>query len=242
MMSEHTVSAYDQDLNWLRSKIAEMGGMAEQIIEQAVVAICNNDQAIAKSVIADDKALDAAQHELNERVVLIIAKRQPVAMDLYMIMSVMRISADLERIGDLGKSIARRVLVINDLFHPKSLLSGIDNLSKLALKQVSAVLDAFATQDVNKAKKVFLDDEKVNDLYTSVFRENLTYMMEDPRNITLCTHMLFCAKNIERIGDHATNIAENIHYLKTGELFDEDFIKTGDSGNNVLREIVEENE
>ena len=154
---------------------------------------------------------------MDDRVVLIIAKRQPVAGDLREIIGAIRMASDIERIGDLGKNIARRVSAVEDLFHPKPLMRGINHLTKLTLEQLKYVLDAYGSKDVEKAVTVWGRDDEVNALYMSLFRELLTYMMEDPRNITLCTHLLFCAKNIERIGDHATNLAETIVYIATGE-------------------------
>ena len=146
-----------------------------------------------------------------------IARRQPLAIDLRETISAIRISGDMERIGDLAKNIAKRALAIAGQFQPQKIVVGVQHMGDLVLGQLKDVLDAYAQQDEAKALDVWRRDGAIDALYTSLFRELLTYMMEDPRNISFCTHLLFCAKNIERIGDHTTNIAETIHYLVTGE-------------------------
>ena len=216
-MTEHTVTAFDDDLKYVASKITEMGGHAESMIAESVSALLKSDQARAQSVIAQDLALDNLQHQLDERVIIILAKRAPVALDLREVIGAMRMASDLERIGDMGKNIARRTNEIGDFTHPKPVMRGIEHLTSLALQQLKDVLDAYVSKDVEKAREVLERDDEIDQVYTSLFRELLTYMMEDPRNISFCTHLLFCAKNIERVGDHATNIAENILYIVTGE-------------------------
>jgi phosphate transport system protein len=215
-MTEHTVSAFDDDLRAITGKVVEMGGHAEAIVSRAVKALLKADRALAHSVIADDVVLDNLQFELDERAILVIAKRQPMASDLREIIGAMRIAADLERIGDMGKNIAKRAGMINDPISPRKLVGGLEHLTSLALGQVKDVLDAYVARDAAKADRVCDKDDEVDSLYTSLFRELLTYMMEDPRNITVCTHLLFCAKNMERIGDHATNIAETVSFMVTG--------------------------
>ena len=216
---EHTVSAFDQELRGLAGRIAEMGGLAEHLVGDAITALSRVDSTLAQRVIDDDRRLDALQREIEERAILIIARRQPMASDLRDIVAAMRISNDLERVGDLAKNIAKRVIAINGAFAHKRLILGVEHMAEIALEQLKAVLDAFSNRDDAAARHVRLRDDEIDALYTSLFRELLTYMMEDPRNISQCTHLLFSAKNIERIGDHATNIAETVHYVVTGEAF-----------------------
>ncbi|HEV7872519.1 MAG TPA: phosphate signaling complex protein PhoU [Enterovirga sp.] len=216
-MTDHTVKAFDTDLETLRSRIAEMGGIAEKMLSDAVVALVRRDTPLAQSVIATDPRLDTLQREIEERAIFTIARRQPLAIDLREIVSALRISGDLERVGDLAKNIAKRVLAIADGFQAQKIVLGVQNISDLVMEQLKDVLDAYAQQDLERATDVWQRDGQIDALYTSLFRELLTYMMEDPRNISFCAHLLFCAKNIERIGDHTTNIAETIHYLVTGQ-------------------------
>ena len=186
-MPGHIVSSYDTDLENLRRSISEMGGVAEKMTAEATDALVRRDDTLAQAVILADKRLDALQRDIEERAVLLIARRQPLAIDLRETISAIRVSGDLERIGDLAEG------------------------------QLKDVLDAYASRDIESARDVWERDGEIDALYNSLFRELLTYMMEDPRNISFCTHLLFCAKNVERIGDHTTNIAETIHYLATGE-------------------------
>ncbi|GAA2841508.1 PhoU-like phosphate uptake regulator [Aminobacter aminovorans] len=217
MQSQHIVSAYDDELKFLARKIAAMGGQAERMVDQAIAALVNADPALGQRVIQDDIVLDEAQREIDDKAILIIARRQPMATDLREIVGAIRISADLERVGDLGKNIAKRVLAVAEGRQPNSLFRGLEALAELALTQLKEVLDVYASRSVERIGFVRDRDEQIDAMYTSLFRELLTYMMEDPRNITPCTHLLFVAKNIERIGDHATNIAETIYYIVTGD-------------------------
>jgi phosphate transport system protein len=218
-MSEtaHTVTSYDDDLRFLSDRIARMGGHAERMVDRAVTALIRSDHALSKEVIADDATLDAWERELIDKSVLVIAKRQPMAGDLREIIGTMRIASDLERIGDLGKNIAKRTVAVAEIRQPVRLYRGLESLAELAMIQMKEVLDTFANRNIEGISRLRDRDEEIDAKYTSLFRELLTYMMEDPRNISACTHLLFCAKNIERIGDHVTNIAENIHYMVTGE-------------------------
>jgi phosphate transport system protein len=216
MMPSHILSAYDEDLKYLNRRISEMGGLAEQMCGDAVRALVGSDGALAQKVISDDVILDHAEREIQEKAIVTIARRQPMAGDLREIIGTLRIAADLERVGDLGKNTAKRVIAVQGTGVPRKLARGLEHLSELALIQLKEVLDVFANRSVQKAEAIRLRDEEIDAMYTSLFRELLTYMMEDPRNITTCTHLLFCAKNIERIGDHATNIAETIYYIATG--------------------------
>ncbi|MEO5760130.1 MAG: phosphate signaling complex protein PhoU [Mesorhizobium sp.] len=217
MQSVHIMSAYDEELKYLSKRIAAMGGHAERMVEQAIAALVNADPGLAQKVIRDDVVLDEGQREIDDKAIIIIAKRQPMATDLREIVGAIRISADLERVGDLGKNVAKRVVAVTDGRQPTSLFRGLEALADLALTQLKEVLDVYASRSVEKIGFVRDRDDQIDAMYTSLFRELLTYMMEDPRNITPCTHLLFCAKNIERIGDHATNIAETIYYIVTGE-------------------------
>jgi phosphate transport system protein len=215
--SSHIYSVFDDELKTLTRRIAEMGGMVEQMVSDAVHALVTADSALAQRVISEDTIVDATEREIGDKAILMIAKRQPVASDLREIIGSIRIVSDLERVGDLGKSTAKRVIAVQTSGIPRPLARGIEHLSELALSQLKDVLDVYSTRSPEKAEQIRARDEEIDAMYTSLFRELLTYMMEDPRNITPCTHLLFCAKNIERIGDHATNIAETIYYMSTGE-------------------------
>jgi len=220
-MSEHIVTSFDDELRELAQSIAQMGGLAEQLLEDAVTALLRADTELAERTILADRQINFLEADIEERAILIIARRQPMAQDLRAIIAAFRISNDLERVADLGKNIARRVLAIEDQPFSQKLSVGVEHLAKLGLRQLKNVLDAYGSHDVEKAHKVWEEDDEIDAVYTSLFRELLTYMMEDPRNITMCTHLLFCAKNIERIGDHATNIAEAVHYMVTGTRMEE---------------------
>jgi phosphate transport system protein len=216
-MSEHIVRSYDADLQGLRQRIAEMGGIAEKMLVDSVAALARHDKPLAQTVIASDPRLDVLHREVEENAILTIARRQPLAVDLRETISAIRIAGDVERIGDLAKNIAKRALAIGDDFQPHKIVVGLRHMNDLVMGQLKDVLDAYAQKDTAKALDVWKRDGAIDALYTSLFRELLTYMMEDPRNISFCTHLLFCAKNIERIGDHTTNIAETVHYLVTAE-------------------------
>jgi phosphate transport system protein len=216
-MNSHTSRAYDQELKYLDNRVAAMGGHAERMVEQAVLALVNGDAGLARKVMADDLFLDEAQRDIDDKAILLIARRQPMADDLRVVIGTIRIAADLERVGDLGKNIAKRVVAVAEGRQPLSLFRGLQALAELALTQLKEVLDVYASRTVDKLASMRDRDDQIDAMYTSLFRELLTYMMEDPRNITPCTHLLFCAKNIERIGDHATNVAEAVYYVVTGE-------------------------
>ena len=217
MTEHHTVKAFDSDLQELARMVAEMGGLAEREVADAVDALARRDTALAQRVTASDMHIDVLQREIEEKSVLTIARRQPVASDLREVIGALRLSNDLERIGDLAKNIAKRVIALNGEFPPPKLIRGVEHMTDLLLGQLKAVLNAYARRDVAEALAVWRGDEEIDAVCTSVFRELLTYMMEDPRNITFCIHLLFCAKNIERMGDHATNIAETVHYVIEGK-------------------------
>ncbi|MCA1244389.1 phosphate signaling complex protein PhoU [Stappia stellulata] len=215
-MPNHTVTSFDDELKSVAGRVSEMGGLSEVMLTEAISSLIRMDKDLARRVIAQDKRVDALQFEVEEQAILIIARRQPVAQDLRDVIAAMRISNDLERVGDLAKNIAKRVIAIEGSFDSKKFALGVEHMSELAQEQLKAVLDAYANRDTASAANVRERDDEVDALYTSIFRELLTYMMEDPRQISICAHLLFCAKNIERIGDHATNIAENVIYMSTG--------------------------
>src|SRR5579863_7481312 len=198
---DHTTKAFDTDLQEITRKVAEMGGLAERQIADAVQALVDRDVELGERVIAMDPAIDALQREVEEKAILTIARRQPMAIDLRECVGAMRVCNDLERIGDHAKHIGKRVVA---------------HMSALVLAQLKQVLDAYASRDLAAALAVWNGDEEVDAMCTSLFRELLTYMMEDPRNITFCMHLMFCAKDIERIGDHATNIAETVYFMIEG--------------------------
>jgi phosphate transport system protein len=217
IMSEHIVKSYEQELAFLDDKISQMGGLAEQLVGEAFDSLASHNPMRAKATVASDATIDLLHRELEEQVILMIARRQPMANDLRQIISVLKVAGELERVGDLAKNVAKRAQTISGETHPKGLLTGLQHMTDLASRQLKDVLDAFASRNPERALQVWRQDENLDAVYNSVFRELLTYMMEDPRNITFCTHLLFCAKNIERIGDHATNIAETIQYVVTGK-------------------------
>jgi phosphate transport system protein len=216
MMSEHTAKAFDVDLQELNKYVAQMGGLAEKAIADSVDALVRLDTTLAEHVVLVDRSIDALQREIEEKAILTIARRQPMAIDLREIVSALRVSNDLERIGDLAKNIAKRVAELNGEFRPQKLIRGLEHMAALALAQLKQVLDAYAGRELAKALDVWRRDKEVDAMCTSLFRELLTYMMEDPRNITFCIHLMFSAKNIERMGDHTTNIAETVHYMIEG--------------------------
>ena len=216
-MNEHIMRAYGDELALLDKKIAHMGGLCEYNLGQAFDALMSRDPALARRVIASDVEIDNLQREIEEQVIVMIARRQPMADNLRQIMASLKIAGDLERIGDLAKNIAKRVVAIADVNFPRPLMVGLQNMLERALSQLKDVLDAYSERNPDLALAVWNRDERLDEMYNSVFRELLTYMMEDPRNIGFCTHLLFGAKNLERIGDHTTNIAEIIHYVVHGE-------------------------
>jgi phosphate transport system protein len=214
--TEHTAKAFDADLHALARHVAEMGGLAEKQIADAIAALTRHDVGLASDVIARDANLDAMQQKIEEKSVLTIARRQPMAVDLREIVGALRVSNDLERVGDLAKNIAKRVLPLNGHPPPAQLMRGLERMTTMTLSQLKQVLDAYAERDLPGALSVWKTDEQIDAMCTSLFREILTYMMEDPRNITFCIHVMFSAKNVERMGDHATNIAETVYYMIEG--------------------------
>jgi len=229
-MPDHTVTAYDEELTALKSRIAEMGGLAETIVSNSVTALVTQDLTLAQSMIEHDVRLDELQQDVEIKLIEIIARRQPMGSDLREIMAAGRIANDLERVGDLAKNVSKRVIAIDNDLQSKKLSIGVEHIAELALAQLKQVLDAYTKRDAVAARNVRERDSEIDAIYTSLFRELLTYMMEDPRNITQCAHLLFCAKNIERIGDHATNIAENVYWMTTGERLADERPKVDETG------------
>lgn len=217
-MTEHTLKAFEEELQALSVSIAQMGGLTEAQLGTALDAIMRRDTQLAERAIASDAAIDELERMIETSTVRLIALHQPMAVDLREAIAAIKISIDLERIGDLAKNIAKRALVLqNDFEGANRLIQGISRMGRLAQRQLKQVLDAYSNREAQAAMEVWRDDEEIDAMYNSVFRELLTYMMEDPRTIGVSTHLLFIAKNIERIGDHATNIAETVSYLVTGE-------------------------
>ena len=216
-MTDHTVKSYEEELNTLSAECARMGGLTEAQVADAITAVVKRNQELALNVVGRDDKLDIAEREIERRAIRLIALRQPMADDLRRTVSAMKIANNLERCGDLAKNIAKRTLVIIESDPLTPLTRSIDRMGKLVVQRLTSVLDAFARSDLERALAVWSQDEDVDEHYNSLFRELLTYMMGDPRTITACAHMLFVAKNLERIGDHATNIAEIVHYQITGE-------------------------
>ena len=235
-MPGHIVTSYDADFASLDRTIAEIGGRCERLLTDAFGALQRRDPKRAAAAAASDKLIDALERTLQDQAIGMIARRQPMANDLRHVITALKIASDLERIGDLAKNIAKRAIAVAQETLPKSLLTGLGHMTEHALAQLKDVLDAYASRDADKAMAVWHDDERIDLLYNSLFREMLTYMMEDPRNIGVCTHLLFGAKNIERIGDHTTNIAENIHYLVHGVLPDGDRPK-GDESSTLVTNL-----
>jgi len=216
-MNEHTVKSYSDELNQLQAEVARMGGLAEAQVSDAVDCVARRDVVLAQAVISRDEKLDALQRDIERRSIRLIALRQPVAQDLRRTLAAMKLAQSLERTGDLARNIAKRALVLAEAEPVTPLTRSIERMGRLVTGRMKDVLDAYTTADLEAAQQVWFSDEEVDEHYNSLFRELLTYMMGDPRMITPCAHLLFVGKNLERIGDHATNVAEIIHYEITGE-------------------------
>jgi phosphate transport system protein len=211
----HIVTAYDDELSSLRTAISEMGGRVEVQLTDAIMAISKRDDEIARRCQEADASIDAMEDEIEALTLRMIALRQPVAHDLRSILAALRISHDLERMGDYATNVAKRASALIRLPEVGP-INGIARMGRMANLVIKDVLDAYTEHDVERAVRAWRRDQEIDQMYTSLFRELLTYMMEDPRNITACAHLLFVAKNIERIGDHATNIAETVYFEETG--------------------------
>jgi len=214
-MSEHTVRAFSDQLESLSTSVAQMGGLAETQFAEAIEAIAKRDMALADAAISGDPRIDQLQQSIEDQAIRVLALRQPMAIDLRDTLAAIKIANELERVGDLAKNIAKRALVLNRE-PPIRLTSSLARMGRATLSQLKLVLDAYSDRNVAGAEAVWRQDNEIDEIYNSLFRELLTYMMEDPRTIGLCTHLLFVAKNIERCGDHATNVAETVYHMVSG--------------------------
>ena len=233
-MNEHIVKSYEEELSLLDKRIAQMGGLAEQNLARAFDALERRDPRLASQAIEADRTIDTIEQEVESQVITMIARRQPMANDLRHVMAALKITSDLERIGDLAKNIAKRALATAEEQHPKTVITGLRHMVDLALRQLKIVLDSYAERNSEAALGVWRSDEEIDAMYNSLFRELLTYMMEDPRNIGIATHLLFGAKNVERVGDHTTNIAETVHFLVTGRTVTDDRPKGDDTSTTLI--------
>ncbi|GAA6174612.1 phosphate signaling complex protein PhoU [Sulfitobacter pacificus] len=221
-MKEHISSAYDRDLEGLVMLIMKMGGLVEEAILDAAKSLETQDIELAETVRLKDKSIDALELEVNDVAATVIALRAPVSKDLRVILTVLRLAASLERIGDYAKNIAKRTSALIDMPNSASSNSSLRRMSREVQVMLKDVLDAFVRKDAEIAEDVRQRDQEVDQMYNALFREFLTFMMEDPRQITACMHLHFMAKNIERMGDLTTNMAEQVIYLVTGEMPEED--------------------
>lgn len=233
-MIEHTIRAFDADLRELAHKIAEMGRLDDAQIADAIDAWVKRDAALAKSVISADDRVDALQREIEEKAATTIARRQPMAVDLREILGALRISNDLERVGDLAENVAKRMMLVTEEFRLNDVIVQLRHMVDAVRGQLARVLQSYERRDVALALDVWRKDQEIDALNSGLFRELLTFMMEDPRNIAFCTHMLFCAKNIERMGDHATNIAETVYYIVQGSQLKEERPKANFTSREAL--------
>jgi phosphate transport system protein len=232
--SEHLVKSYDNELKKLRDLLTEMGGIVESQVALAAQAIMDRDNAAASRAVEEDARVDALERDIEQFVIRLLALRQPMAGDLRRIVAGLKITGDLERVGDYAANVAKRSIVLDQFSLPYS-LAGLGHMAHLVQDQLKQIIDALGANDSAKAVEVWRSDRVVDDIYNALFRELITYMMEDPRNITPCTHLLFIAKNLERIGDHATNIAETVYYAVEGEVLPDVRPKGDNSSYAVIR-------
>ncbi|ESQ77246.1 phosphate signaling complex protein PhoU [Asticcacaulis sp. AC402] len=228
-MGAHIVKTYQEELDQLSAEVVLMGGLAEAQVADAVEAVARRDVALAHSVVLRDHKLDELEKDIERKCIRLIALRQPMADDLRRTVAAMKLATSLERTGDLAKNIAKRALVIAEVEPMTPLTRSIERMGKLVSSRLRDVLDAYKAGKLDLAQNVWSSDTEVDEHYNALFRELLTYMMGDPRTISACTHLLFMAKNLERIGDHATNMAEHIHYELTGE----DYVEDRPKGNTL---------
>lgn len=231
---DHIVRSYDEQLRRLRDMVARMGGLAERQVHDATIALVRRDVTLAADVVGRDAALDALEREVEAFCIRILATRQPMASDLRFIVAAMKVAHNLERIGDYARNGAKRSIVVAQQPQMGS-LNGFLRMSQLVQENLKLAIDALVSEDAEAAGRVWAADAPVDDVYNGIFREMLTHMMEDPRNITAATHLLFIAKNLERIGDHATNIAETVHYAVRGDSLPEDRPKADSSAYAVVK-------
>ena len=217
---QHFVKSYDQELKRLRDLVTEMGGIVENQLALAAEAVVDHDAGAATRAVEQDPKVDALERQVEQFVIRLLALRQPVAGDLRQIVAALKITGDLERIGDYAANVAKRSIVLDQFTLPYS-LAGLANMARMVQENLKLTIDSIGEDDADKAVEVWRSDQAIDDIYNAIFRELITYMMEDPRNITPCTHLLFIAKNLERIGDHATNVAETVYYAMKGETLPE---------------------
>ncbi|MEL7463914.1 MAG: phosphate signaling complex protein PhoU [Pseudomonadota bacterium] len=220
-MGDHIVTSFDEDLIELRARISEMGGLAEQLFSLSLDSVEKRDETLAQEVIAKDKRLDALEFEVERLATQLIARRQPMAQDLRATISAMKLSTTLERVGDLAKNIAKRGIALSGS-DPLHISGSVVRMGRQAQRHLTEVLDAYVKGDVDAAVAVWRRDVEIDEAYNAMFREVVTYMMEDPRTISLASQLLFIAKNVERIGDHTTHVAEMIYYVAKGEPLGDD--------------------
>jgi phosphate transport system protein len=236
-MQEHTVRSYGEDLRRLRETIERMGGLAERQVADAALALVRRDTDLATEVVQRDAAIDALEREIESFCIRLLALRQPVGQDLRLVIAALKISHGLERIGDYARNAAKRAIVVAEQ-PPLGSLNGFQRMARMVQSNLKDAIDALVNADAAKADAVWAADEPVDEIYNGIFREMLTFMLEDPRNITAATHLLFVAKNLERIGDHATNIAETVHYAVRGESLPDDRPKADMSASAVVRPLT----
>ncbi|GGC42616.1 phosphate transport system regulatory protein PhoU [Siccirubricoccus deserti] len=232
--AEHTVRSYAEELRRLREMVARMGGLAERQVADSTIALVRRDAEMATEVMGRDAAIDALEREIENLCIRLLALRQPVGQDLRLVVAVLKISHDIERIGDYARNAAKRAIVVSQQ-PPLGSLNGFQRMAVLVQENLKGAMDALVNNDAARADEVWAADEPIDEVYNGIFREMLTFMMEDPRNITAATHLLFVAKNLERIGDHATNIAETVHYAVSGDKLPEERPKADSSAFAVVR-------
>ena len=216
-MTEHTLTFYGEELEQLKADAARLGGLVEAQVSDAIDAVARRDVDLAQAVIVRDEKLDILQRDIEKKAIRMIALRQPVAHDLRRTVGAMKLSVALERAGDYAKNIGKRALIIAEAEPITPLTRSIERMGRLVVSRLKEALDAYATGDLDRARRIWVSDEEVDEHYNSLFRELLTYMMSDPRTIGACAHLLFIGKNLERIGDYATTVCEIVHYEVTGE-------------------------
>jgi phosphate transport system protein len=232
--TEHIVKSYDLELKRLAGLITAMGGMVESQVALACTAVLDRDEDAATRAVDGDAQVDALEREVEQFVIRLLALRQPMAQDLRQIFAALKMTGDLERIGDYAANVAKRSRVLQQ-FTVRYTLSGLAHMSRLVQENLKLIIDAIGEHDADKALQVWRSDAAIDAIYDALFRELITYMMEDPRNITPCTHLLFIAKNLERIGDHATNIAELVYYAEKGQPLTDQRPKSDGSSSAAVR-------
>jgi phosphate transport system protein len=231
----HIVASFDEDLVQVQAKVSEMGGLCEELLSKALRSVQDRDARLAREVIERDKLLDAMETALEEQVVRVIALRQPVAADLRVLIAAMKLASTLERIGDLAKNIAKRAIPLSAA-RPVKIINSIVRMGRQTLVQLSDVLNAHAGRDVDLAVQIWNQDYEIDEMYNAVFREVVTYMVEDSRLIGVGAQLMFIAKNLERIGDHTTHVAEMVYYIVLGERLGDDRPKGEPTGIELIGE------